>query len=83
MHATRIIKALMRTSFCGLKLISHLNKEINANKLLWLKIIKILEQKIQNMGKKFKNSRTKITKIWETKLQKSGNKNFKNQGTKN
>jgi hypothetical protein len=35
------------------------------------------------MGKKFKNSRTKVTKIWETKLQKPGNKNFKNQGTKN
>jgi hypothetical protein len=75
MHAIRIIKALMRTSFCGLKLICHLNKEIDANKLLWLKIIKILEQKIQNMGKN--------SKIQEQKLQKSGNKNFKNQETKN
>jgi hypothetical protein len=66
MHAIRIIKALMRTSFCGLKLICHLNKEIDANKLLGHKIIKIQEQKIQNIGK----------------IQKFRNKSYKNLGNK-
>jgi hypothetical protein len=48
---------------------------------LWLKITKILEQEEQKYGKKFKNSETKVIKIWESKFQKYENFFFKNQGT--
>jgi hypothetical protein len=50
--------------------------------------MKIREQKLKksrnnfflkNPGtKSYKNPGTKVTKIWETKLQKSGNKSYKN-----
>jgi hypothetical protein len=51
------------------------------------KITKIREQQFKISTNKFlKNPGTKITKIWEQKLQKiqelkSGNRNYKNSGT--